>query len=206
MREPPLRVLTLSKYPERAAVLKNGLRIGLLGKGDQTRAVELHPLSTDTSLAASIVAIDPDVLFLDLQTPDQRAFENMMLVCGAVDRPIAVFVDKSDAAQTELAINAGVSSYIVDGLKEERLPAILNLTLSRFCAQQKMRTELEETKAELNERKLIDRAKRVLMTRQNLTEDEAYSLMRRTAMSKSSRIVDVAQSMLMVADLIGDRR
>ncbi|WP_370198866.1 ANTAR domain-containing response regulator [Roseibium sp.] len=198
MREPSLRILIFDEDIVRASVLEEGLKEP--GCGD----VEVLVVTAPTGLAARIAEFDPDVIFMDLQNPNRDSFENMLAVSKAVARPIAVFVDEADAGTIDQAVEAGVSAYIVDGLKKERVKSILDVTISRFNAVTKLRRELEETRAELADRKTIDQAKRLLMKRRKLTEEQAYALMRKTAMSKSCRIVEVAQSMIVVADLLGE--
>ena len=151
---------------------------------------------------ARITDFDPDVIFMDLESPNRDMLESMLDVSRSVARPVAVFVDQSDSATIEAAVEAGVSAYIVDGLRKERVRSILDITISRFNAFSRLRDELESVRTELADRKSVDEAKRLLMKRRGLTEDEAYALLRRTAMSQNCRIVDVAGSILMAADLL----
>src|SRR5437773_3757873 len=112
-----------------------------------------------------------------------------------------MFVDQSDAASIQASVDAGVSAYIVDGLKKERIKPILDLCISRFNAFSKLQDELERTKTALEERKVIDRAKGILMKLKGLSEDEAYVLMRSTAMREKKKIVDIAQSIITASEL-----
>jgi response regulator NasT len=127
--------------------------------------------------------------------------EQMFQVSRAVKRPIAMFVDQTDAASIQASVDAGVSAYIVDGLKKERIKSILDLCISRFNAFSRLQTELEQTRSALAERKVIDRAKGILMTVKNLSEDAAYALLRRTAMNENRKIAEVAQSVITAAEL-----
>ncbi len=129
------------------------------------------------------------------------ASEQMFQVSRAVKRPIAMFVDQTDAASIQASVDAGVSAYIVDGLKKERIKSILDLCISRFNAFSRLQTELEQTRSALAERKVIDRAKGILMTVKNLSEDAAYALLRRTAMNENRKIAEVAQSVITAAEL-----
>src|SRR5215470_16937597 len=126
----------------------------------------------------------------------------MFQVSRAVKRPVAMFVDHSDGASIQAAVDAGVSAYIIDGLQKERVTSILDLCISRFYAFSRLQNELERAKGALEERKIIDRARGVLMKAKKLTEDEAYALMRRTAMNENKRIVDIAQSVLTAVELL----
>ena len=113
-----------------------------------------------------------------------------------------MFVDQSDAESIRLAVDAGVSAYIVDGLKKERIKTILDLCISRFNAFSRLQDELDRARSALDERKVIDRAKGILMKAKGLSEEEAYALMRRTAMNENKRIADLAQSVVTAAELL----
>jgi len=122
------------------------------------------------SLLNRIYALDPDVIVIDLENPSRDILEQMFQVSRAVRRPIAMFVDHSDAASIQASVDAGVSAYIVDGLKKERMKSILDLCVSRFNAFTKLQDELDRTKMALEERKVIDRAKGILMKLKGLTD------------------------------------
>ncbi len=113
-----------------------------------------------------------------------------------------MFVDQSDSASIEAAVEAGVSAYIVDGLKKERMQPILQTCISRFNAFTKLREELEEARSQLEDRKLIDRAKGIVMRMKSLPEDEAYALLRRTAMNEKRKLVDIARSIITAAEML----
>ncbi|HQS11189.1 MAG TPA: ANTAR domain-containing protein, partial [Xanthobacteraceae bacterium] len=119
-----------------------------------------------------------------------------------VKRPVAMFVDQSDGKTIEEAIAAGVASYVVDGLRKDRVKPILETTISRFRAFARLKEELEEAKSQLEERKLVDRAKLILMKMKNIDEQAAYGLMRRTAMNEKKRMVDIAQSVITAAEML----
>ena len=112
----------------------------------------------------------------------------MFQMSRAVKRPVAMFVDQSDSASIQAAVDAGVSAYIVDGLKKERITSILDLCISRFNAFAHLQTELDRAKGALEERRIIDRAKGVLMQARKLTEEQAYALLRKTAMNETRRL------------------
>jgi response regulator NasT len=153
-------------------------------------------------LLARIYAIDPDVILIDLENPSRDVLEQMFQVSRAVKRPVAMFVDQSDAASIEAAVDAGVSAYIVGGLRKERVQNILDLCISRFNAFSKLQDELDRAKSALEDRKVIDRAKGILMKVKGLTEDEAYVLMRSTAMREKKKIGEIAQSILTASELL----
>jgi response regulator NasT len=153
-------------------------------------------------LLDQIYRIDPDVILIDLENPSRDVLEQMLQVSRAVRRPVAMFVDQSDSASIEAAVDAGVSAYIVGGLRKERIKNILDLCISRFNAFARLQDELERTRPALDERKAIDRAKGILMRARNLTEQDAYALLRRTAMNENKKIADVAQSVITAAELL----
>jgi two-component system, response regulator / RNA-binding antiterminator len=119
-----------------------------------------------------------------------------------VNRPIAMFVDRSDRASMEAAIDAGVSAYVVDGLRQERIKPILDMAISRFNAYSRMVRELEDVRNELEGRKIIDRAKAILMKSKGITEDQAHALLRKNAMNQNRKMSELAQSLVLAAGLL----
>jgi two-component system, response regulator / RNA-binding antiterminator len=138
---------------------------------------------------------------IDIQNPGRDMLENLFQLSRAVQRPIAMFVDRSDKAMMEAAIDAGVSAYVVNGLAEERVKPILDMAISRFNAYSRMARELADAKSELENRKIIERAKGLLMKSRQLDEAAAYNLLRTTAMNQNRTIADLAQSLVMAAEL-----
>ncbi len=191
-----LSILVIDQDVLRASILEDGF----LEAGYSRVSV----ISEIDKVMRRIVEIDPDVIFIDLENPNRDVLEHMFQVSRTVQRPVAMFVDQSDTAMIEAAIDAGVSTYIVDGLKKERIKSILDTTISRFNAVNRLRQELEETKTELAERKTIDRAKGILMKARNLSEDEAYKMLRKTAMDQNRKLSQVAESLVMAAGLLKD--
>jgi response regulator NasT len=192
--EPSLKIVIVDKSPVRAAILEEGLR----ESGD----VQVVHIAETSHLLARIYAIDPDVILIDLENPSRDVLEQMFQVSRAVQRPVAMFVDQSDSASIEASVDAGVSAYIVDGLKKERVKHILDLCISRFNAFDRLQKELDQTRNALQERKVIDRAKGILMMAKNIGEPEAYALLRKTAMDQNKKIAEVAQSVIMAAELL----
>ena len=188
------KIAIVDESPIRAAILEEGLREA--GFTDVVRIGEMQ------SLLSRIYALDPDVIVIDLENPSRDVLEQMFQVSRAVRRPIAMFVDQSDAASIQASVDAGVSAYIVDGLKKERLKPILDLCISRFNAFAKLQDELDRTKSALEDRKVIERAKGILMKLKGLTEDEAYVLLRSTAMREKKKIGEIAQSILTASELL----
>ena len=192
-RDSSLKIAIVDESPIRAAILEDGLREA--GFTQVQRIAETH------NLLVRIYAMDPDVILIDLESPSRDMLEQMFQMSRSVKRPVAMFVDQSDTASIQAAVDAGVSAYIVSGLKKERITSILDLCISRFNAFHRLQTELDQAKDALDERKVIDRAKGVLMKAKKFTEEEAYALMRKTAMNENKKIVDIAQSVLTAAEL-----
>lgn len=192
--EANLKIVIVDESPVRAAILEEALR----------EAGHKHVIRIEETadLLARIYAIDPDVILIDLENPSRDVLEQMFRVSRAVKRPVAMFVDQSDSASIAAAIDAGVSSYIVDGLKKDRIKHILDISISRFNAFSRISTELEQTKSALEERKVIDRAKGILMKRKGMSEEQAYALLRTTAMNEKKKIADIAQSIITAAELL----
>jgi len=192
--EETLKIVIVDESSIRAAILEEGLR--------EAGFVQVVRVAEMTNLLARIYAIDPDVILIDLENPSRDVLEQMFQMSRIVKRPVAMFVDQSDSASIQASVDAGVSCYIVDGLKKERIKYILDTCISRFNAFSRLQSELEQAKGALEERKVIDRAKGILMKAKNLNEEEAYALLRRTAMNEHKKIVEIAQSILTAAELL----
>ncbi len=189
-----LKILVIDEDPVRAAILKEGL-------GDAGH-LRVEWIADTSNLYMRITALDPDVVLIDLENPNRDVLEQMFQVSREVKRPIAMFVDQSDTAMITASVDAGVSAYIVDGLKKERIKSILDMTISRFNAFSRLQQELDETKTQLEERKIIDRAKGILMQQKGIGEEEAYALLRKNAMNQKKKIAEVAASLVSAADLL----
>ncbi len=194
MSESNLKIVIVDDSPVRAAILEEGLR-------EAGHRLVIRIEGTE-HLLERIYAVDPDVILIDLENPSRDMLEQMFRVSRAVKRPIAMFVDQSDSASIAAAIDAGVSSYVVDGLKKDRIKHILDISISRFNAFSRISTELEQTKSALEERKVIDRAKGILMRRKSLSEEQAYTLLRATAQNEKKKIADIAQSIITASELL----
>ena len=189
-----LSIVIVDENRLRAQIIEEGLREA----GHQLVTV----LGTSQEAARRIAEIQPDVVVIDLETPNRDRLEHYFSLSRALRKPIAMFVDRSDAAEIEAAVDAGVSAYVVDGLKKERVKPILDMAISRFNAFARLTRELEEARSALEDRKIIDQAKGILIKSRGLSEADAYALMRRTAMNQNRRIVDIAQSLVTAAGLL----
>ena len=163
---------------------------------------DIHLISEPAGLARQIKTHQPDIVLIDVADPSRDMLEELTLAARPQERPVAMFVDHSDSKLSTAAIEAGVSAYVVDGLKSARVKPVLDAAIARFRMFQRMRTELAETKKALEERKVIDRAKGIVMKARGLSEDEAYALLRKTAMDQHKRLADVAQSLVTAAELL----
>jgi response regulator NasT len=195
MAQKSLAVLVIDENRIRASIIEAGLR-----EAGHQHVTLVHDVA---GIARRIAEINPDVIVIDLENPNRDMLENMFQLSRAVKRPIAMFVDRSDQASIEAAIEAGVSAYVVDGLKQERVKPILDVAISRFNAFSRLARELEEARGELESRKVIDRAKGILMKTRGISEEAAYALLRRTAMNQNRKIVEIAQSLVTAAGLLG---
>lgn len=189
-----MKIVIVDESPIRAAILEEGLR--------DAGFVDVQIIAQTHNLLKRVYAIDPDVILIDLENPSRDELEQMFQVSRAVRRPVAMFVDQSDAASIQASVDAGVSAYIVDGLRKERIKSILDLCVSRFNAFTKLQSELERAKSDLEERKTIDRAKGILMKAKQLGEDDAYRLMRSVAMRENKKLVEIAQSVITASELL----
>lgn len=189
-----LKIVIVDESPIRAAILEDGLR--------EAGFAQVVRIEETTNLLARIYALDPDVILIDLENPSRDVLEQMFQVSRIVKRPIAMFVDQTDTASIQASVDAGVSAYIVDGLKKERVKNILDLCISRFNAFARLQEELDRTKTALEERKVIDRAKGILMKAKGLSEEEAYALLRKTAMNEKKKIAEIAQSVITAAEML----
>lgn len=190
----PLSIVVVEKDRDRAMLIVDGLR----DAGD----FDVFVIGDDVGLARKIAQRNPDLVLIDAGNPSRDALEELTLATAPMDRPVAMFVDKTDGAMTRAAIEAGMSAYVVDGLKPDRLKPILDAAIARFHMVQKMRAELAETRRALEERKIIDRAKGILMRAKGIDEEEAYARMRKTAMDQGRRVADVAQALVLAAEML----
>lgn len=189
-----LSILIVERDRDRAMKIVDGL----LAAGDHDIAV----IAEESGLARRIAEQKPDIVLIDVANPSRDVLEELALASGPLDRPVAMFVDRSDEGMTRAAIEAGVSAYVVDGLQAERIKPILDAAIARFHLFQKMRAELAATRAALEDRKIIDRAKAILMKARGIDEEAAYALLRKTAMDQKRRVADIAQQLVMAAGLL----
>lgn len=203
-----LRIVVVTTVPDHAtddsaraaqARRNTALRIGLLESGYDIVA----SLPADIFLPERIAQIQPDMIIIDSESDARDVLEHIVIATRDEPRPIVLFTDDQTPSSMDAAIDAGVTAYIVDGLQAERVKPVLDVALKRFRREQKLLDELSDTRRQLADRKLIERAKGVLMARNKLTEEEAYQRLRTMAMNKKLRLAEVAQRILDVEDLLG---
>jgi len=163
---------------------------------------DMQLLPEPKMLARQVQLSAPDVVLLHAETASREQLENLAQAAGARHRPVVLFVDQSQDGLPALAIEAGISAYVVDGLQPARLKPILEATLARFQLFQRLRTEHAEALRALEERKIIDRAKGMVMRSRNIGEDEAYTLLRKAAMDQNKRVAEVAKALVTTAGLL----
>ena len=187
-----------SEAAHAALARSRALRIGLLQAGYNIMAV----LPGDRYLAERITQLQPDMIIIDAESDARDVLEDVVVATRDAPRPIALFTEDGDQSTMAAAMAAGVSAYVVAGLQTDRIKPVLDVALARFSADQKLRTELSDARARLAERKIIERAKGLLMERHRMSEDEAYQKLRRLAMDKNLKVAEISQRMLDVADLL----
>jgi two-component system, response regulator / RNA-binding antiterminator len=174
------------------------LRIGLIESGYNIVAV----LPADTFLTERLAQIGPDMVIVDAESQARDTLEHVVMATRDARRPIVLFTNDDDTSQVGAAIAAGVSAYVVAGLAPERIRPVLDVALARFTHEENLRRELADARTQLSERKVIDKAKGILMTRHSLSEELAYARLRKTAMDRGMKLADVAQRIVDVADLL----
>ncbi|MEL6518725.1 MAG: ANTAR domain-containing protein [Pseudomonadota bacterium] len=189
-----LSIIVVEQDRDRALMIVDSLKAA----GDN----DIHVISEVSSLPRRISQLQPDVVLVDLSSPTRDMIEELTIAVSPLDRPVAIFADQSDAALTKAAIEAGVSAYVVDNLRPERLTPVIEAAIARFNMFRRMRDELTETKRALEERKVIDRAKGLLMKARGIDEDTAYAILRKAAMDQGKKISDVASALVTAADLL----
>ena len=194
MSEGSLHILVVDQNVVRASILEDGLR-----EAGYTRVTVVRDMQ---NLLKRIEEADPDVICIDLENPNRDVLEQMFQVSRSVPRPVAMFVDRSDTDMIKAAVESGVGAYVVDGLRKERIKPILEMAVSRFNTFKQLRDELDEARQALEERKVIERAKGILMQERKLSEEAAYALLRKAAMNENRRVVEIAQALITAAGLL----
>lgn len=189
-----LKVIIIDQNPDRTAVLRQGM----LDLGHDVVA----SLGANDDILTAVHQNKPDVILIDMALPDRDTLEAMRLITNEIPRPIVMFAEQSDSQTINDAIASGVSAYIVDGLDPRRLRPIMDVAIARFKEHQALKSELESTRNQLAERKDIERAKGILMRAKNLDEPAAYAAMRKMAMDRNTRLIDIARMLITAEELL----
>lgn len=189
-----LSVLLVDDDPERAAIVEPALR--------EAGYDVVTVVDTATEMLAQVRARRPDVIIIDRDSPDRDTLEHVCMITRDDPRPIVMFTQDKDQSLMREALKAGVSAYVVDGLSVERVRPIVEVALVRFEQWQALRRELDQAQANLAERKLIERAKGIVMKQRGCSEDEAYRALRKMAMDRGKRLVSVAETLVAAEDLL----
>lgn len=192
-----MRIAIVDESATRAAVIREGLAA--------FDDCELFVVTERRGLVAQIGAIAPDIVLIDLGNPSRDVLEEYFAVSRALARPIAMFVDESDAESIGASVEAGVSAYVVDGMAAHRIRPLLDLAVRRFNAFARLEADLAEAKGKLAERDAIDKAKRILMDSRGLAEPQAYAELRKAAMDQGRRIADIAEAVVTAHKLLGGK-
>ena len=190
-----MRVLVVDESDERAALLREALTAA----GHEVAA----SLSSPLELLHAVETLHPDVIVIDTESPTRDVLEHVVIVSQSSPRPIVMFASDSGGEAIRDAVRAGVSAYVVDGMDSSRVNSIVEVACARFEEYQRLRIELAEANLKLSERKLVERAKGLLMQSRGLSEDDAYHALRKLAMAKKQRLGDVAQQVIDTAELLG---
>jgi len=190
-----LRVMLVDDSHEELVLLEEGLRAAGFDVVMATAAA--------LALPERIAALEPDVIIIGTESPTRDVLEHISVMTAHNPRPIVLFTEDRAQPTIQAALKAGVSAYVVAGIQADRLQPILDVALARFEQERELREELHAARSKLADRKVIDRAKGILMAQKRVTEDEAYRLLRKLAMDRNAKLLDVAQQVIDVARLLG---
>jgi response regulator NasT len=191
-----LRILLINDTAKKVGRMKSALSAAGFEVIDESGLV--------IDLPARVEAVRPDVVLIDSESPGRDVMEQVVLVSRDQPRPIVMFTDEHDPAVMRQAIQSGVSAYIVEGIQAERLQPILDVAMARFESDQALRAQLQAREAQLAERKRIELAKGLLMKMKSCNEEDAYTLMRRQAMSRQQKLIQVAEQIIAMHDMLGE--
>lgn len=189
----PLRVLVVDNEPGRAALLEQALR-------DANHQV-IKRTEVKQSLDQMVAECQPDMIIVDMDAPDRDVLEQMAHVSRDNPRPIVMYAEEDDATFVEQAIRSGVSAYVANGMRPERIKSTMAVAIARFREYQALRQELNEAKVELADRKVIEKAKGLIMDHRGVSEQDAYKALRKMAMDRSSPLIDVARNVISVFEI-----
>lgn len=191
----PLRILVVDRHVDRARQLTDAL--------EQAGYLVTCIVRDDVDLYREVQRIALDVIIVSMDSPCRDTLECIQSISADQPRPIVMFSNTSDEGTIHAAIRAGVSAYVVDGLQPHRLKPIMDVAIARFREHQSLQEELRQARTTLAKRKTIDRAKGILMKQRGLSEQEAYTALRKMAMSRNKKLVDIAESVIIAFNVLG---
>jgi response regulator NasT len=162
----------------------------------------LAEVATPTALPRVVEEQRPDVVIIDTESPSRDTLEHLAVMNETAPRPVLMFSNDGDQQFIRDAVSAGVTAYLVEGLEPARLAPILEVALARFAHEEKLRNKLAQVESELADRKVIDRAKRLLMDRRKMSEQDAYTTLRKRAMDQGMKVSEVARQLISMNDLL----
>jgi response regulator NasT len=189
-----MRVLIIDPDEARAALVAEGLA--------DIKPLEVRRAPGIENVDGDIAAFSPDVIVVACESPDRDTLEGLREATEANPRPVVMFVDRSAPGLAEAAVEAGVAAYVVDGLASGRIRSVLEVAMSRFQLMQRLRGDLQKARADLASRKIIDRAKGLLMKERGLDEEAAYGALRKLAMDTGRPIAAVASDLIAYAGVL----
>jgi response regulator NasT len=189
-----LRILLIDENHQRAESFTSAL--------NNSRYKISHLASPDVSLLKQVDELQPDIIVIDIESPSRDILESLSTISHYSPKPVVMFSDEKDTDTINQCIESGVSAYVVGDIQTERVKPILDAALARFREFQKLKEELSDTKQQLASRNLIDQAKRLLMKKKNLSEDNAFKAMRKTAMDTGQKLEDVAKTLISLLNTI----
>lgn len=188
LKQKELSILLIDEDVDRAATITSAL--------DKSRYKIRHLVSPNTSLLKEVDALQPDIIVIDMESPNRDILESLYTISSYAPKPVVMFSNQEDTEMINLSTKSGVSAYVVGDTDPKRVKPILDAAVARFYEYQKLKSELDDTKQKLESRKIVDQAKRLLMQKKNLSEQDAFYSIRKTAMDTGQRMEEVAKTMI----------
>lgn len=188
-----LRIMLVDQHPGRSAIIEQALT--------DAGHTQIERVPAGRGLAEAVRRFGPDIIIVDMESPGRDTLEQMREIGRDRPKPIIMFSNNRDRDYIRQAVRAGVSAYVVDGLDKERVMPIVEVALARFREFEALRQELSDTKSQLADRKIIEKAKGILMRQHGISEDKAYAALRKAAMDRNQRMGDIARTLVSIHEL-----
>lgn len=193
-----LNILLIDEDIERANTITSAL--------DNSRYTIKHLLSPTLSLLKEVDTLQPDIIVIDMESPNRDMLESLHTISSFNPKPVVMFSEEEDTEMINLSTQSGVSAYVVGKADPKRVKSILDAAVARFHEYHKLRSELDETKQQLEAKMLVDQAKRMLIKHKGMSESDAFHSMRKTAMDTGQRIEEVARTMISFLNSVDEGR